>query len=156
MRTDGWAGSSGGLGALLESLSSTPVIARDRHLTVVAANAPARALSPAFQPGVNLLRWLFLSEERHRCDVADELPSILIALLKDSLEQHDEDARFRALVGELVAQNSAFARMWADDARPSSHGGVAGRTTAGITLRFQELRLVDDFEVVLVVLYEDA
>jgi hypothetical protein len=137
-------------------MASVPVFARDRHLTIVASNARARAMSIALQPGTNLLRWFFLSDDQPDCALAPELPDTLVALLHDSLEQHDEDGQFRALVGELAAQNGAFSRIWAGADLAAPHGGVVGKSTAGTTIRFRELRLVDDYELVVVVLYEAA
>jgi hypothetical protein len=157
MRTSGGADRSGSdLTGLLESMASVPVFARDRHLTVVASNARARSMSIALRPGSNLLRWLFLSNDEPDCALSPELPDTLIALLHDSLEQHDEDGQFRALVGELAAQNGAFSRLWANADRTAPHEGVVGQSRAGATIRFRELRLVDDYELVVVVLYEAA
>jgi len=153
MRTDGGTDRpDGDLTDLLESMSSAAVFARDRYLTVVAANARARAVSPALRPGTNLLRWLFLDDDEPRCTLAPDLPDTLVALLHDSLEQHDHDARFRALVGELAARDGSFARIWARSPARASHRGVVGRTPGGTALRFQELRITDDHEVVVVVL----
>jgi hypothetical protein len=88
--------------------------------------------------------------------IAPELPAVMVALLHDSLEQHDADRQFRALVGELASRNGAFSRIWASADRTPSHSGVVGQTNSGAALRFQELRLVDDYELVVVVLYEAA
>jgi hypothetical protein len=155
MRTDGGAGRPrGDLVALLESMASVPVFARDRHLTVIAANARARALSGALRPGSNLLRWAFLGDDRPDCALATDLPAVLVAQLRDSLEQHDEDPAFRALVGELAAHDATFSRIWAAPGRTPPHEGIVGWSPTGAVIRFRELRLVDDHEVVVVVLYE--
>lgn len=155
MRTDGGTGGpTAGLTVLLESMASVPVFARDRHLTVVAANARARALSAALRPGANLLRWAFVDDDRPGCALATDLPAVLVAQLHDSLDQHDEDPSFRALVGELAARSAMFSRLWAAPPGTSPHEGVVGWTPTGTTVRFRELRLVDDHELVVVVLYE--
>jgi hypothetical protein len=155
MRTNGGADHSGeDIAVLLESMGSVPVFARDRHLTVVAANDCARKLSPALHPGSNLLRWLFLGDDEPECAIAPELSAAMVGLLHDSLEQHDADLQFRSLVGELASRNGAFSRIWAGAERSPSHSGPVARTRNGAALRFQELRLIDDYELVVVVLYE--
>ena len=77
------------------------------------------------------------------------------AMLRDSLEQHDEDPRFRELVGELMARSPAFASEWAagrDEPPSVSRGHDVREPPVGrVVLRWgQQLRRQDDHEHVLV------
>lgn len=139
---------------LLRALGRVPAFARDRHLTVSASNASARALSPALVPGLNLAAFVFLSGDG-ACAFAEELRAEVVAILRDSLHQHDQDEAFRALLGELEVKSPGFATLWADERHPAAHGGrIAG--TGRRALYFQELRLVDDYDSTVVVLSSRA
>jgi hypothetical protein len=135
---------------LLDALGRVPAFARDRHLFVVASNRAARALSPAFRPGANLATFVFLGDVGD-CALAEGLQVEVVALLCDSLAQHDDDRRFRALVGELEAKSATFATLWAAQQGPPAHHGAIteSRTRA---LRFHEVRVVNDYELTVVVL----
>ena len=132
-----------------------PVFVRDRHLTVVASNALARAVSPSFDVGINIPRYTFLHGigDVVECD-RGEIISQVAAVLRDSLLQHDPDAQFQKIVGELSANSDDFSQKWADDSR---HADQSGTTTVNnamvgtITLAYQQLHFPDDFELVLVV-----
>ena len=70
------------------------------------------------------------------------------AMLRDSLEQHEEDDGFRRLVGELSSQSILFARTWAHDhRRPARTGEVrfAPASVGPLSMAFQELLIPDDF-----------
>ncbi|MDO9395080.1 MAG: hypothetical protein Q7T71_00900 [Herbiconiux sp.] len=143
------------LRAVLEAWPGTPAFVRDRHLTVVASNELARAVSPGFADGVNLLRFTFLSGEIDRSE--EQWPVIAaqsVGLLRDSLEQHDDDQAFRGLVGELSALSRSFSSAWADENGSVAHSGPVTFATPGrpdLRLVYQELRLPDEHEHVLVV-----
>ena len=47
---------------LLASWRGVPALVRDEHLTVVASNPLARAVSAAFNEGVNIAKYTFLNE----------------------------------------------------------------------------------------------
>lgn len=132
-----------------------PAIAFDRHLDVVAANPIAGAVSASLTVGTNLARFTFLNP--HVEDSVEGWESEAqrtAATLRDSLDRHDEDARFRALLGELMARSSGFADAWA--------AGVGSAPTRGTTivenplvgrlvLHWEQLARPDDPEHVLVV-----
>ncbi|ROP74705.1 hypothetical protein [Curtobacterium sp. PhB115] len=132
-----------------------PAIAFDRHLDVVAANAIAGAVSASLTVGTNLARFTFLNpyvedsvegweSEAHRTAAA----------LRDSLDQHDEDGRFRALLGELMARSNAFALEWAAGAGRAPTEGtttVENPLVGRLVLRWEHVRRPEDLEHVLVV-----
>jgi transcriptional regulator with XRE-family HTH domain len=100
-----------------------PAFAHDRVLEVIVANDFARALSPAFSPGVNLMRAVLLDDElaslyRNRDDAMTRLASYLRA--QAAIPPHDP--RLAELVDELSEASPRFASLWArgDLGAPSS------------------------------------
>jgi len=132
---------------LLTSWRGTPAFARDRYLTVTAANPLARALSPAFAPGVNLLRHVFLSVEpgwEAEHDALLPVTTILAALLRDSLEEYEEDRAFVDLVGELAARSPRFGVLWGRPDLEVRHLATVSfpATPVGpVEMTYQELRM---------------
>lgn len=145
---------------LIESWGGLAAFARSRHLDVLASNALARSLSPAYVPGANLARYTFLhSTVDPDSEVWTNVASDVVALLRDSLEQHEEDATFLALVGELATQSHLFATLWAEPGRPVRRSAtiiIRHDQLGMIALVYQELHISDDFDTVLVVLYPHA
>jgi hypothetical protein len=131
-----------------------PVVVLDRHLDVVAANRIAGAVSASLTVGTNLARFTFLNPYvEESADDWEEAAHRTAAMLRDSLEQHDEDPRFRELVGELMARSPAFATEWAGGDRGPVRRGVTtfeNPLVGRVVLRWEQLRRVDDHEHVLV------
>ena len=149
--TDG-AGARDWLAAAIAGWSGVPALIRDRHLTVIAANPLARALSPSFEPGVNLARFTFLDAARFDRDGShEEFRTQVAAMLRDSLDQHEEDAPFRGLVGELSARSLPFAEAWATEVRARRSGSATFDHTAvgSITLGYRELWIDGTYDDVL-------
>ena len=154
-----------GVREMVVAIGCLPAVVTDRHLTVVTSNALAQALTGAFLPGVNIARYAFLGrqadDEADRNDAeadrndadgaaSGRLDTIaqVAAMLRDSLEQHEEDDGFRRLVGELSSQSILFARTWAHDhRRPARTGEVrfAPASVGPLSMAFQELLIPDDF-----------
>ncbi|WP_127502820.1 helix-turn-helix domain-containing protein [Actinoplanes solisilvae] len=102
-----------GMARLIDQLPM-PAFLQDRYGEVLAANAPARALSPHYHPEVNLIRAVFLEPEdrslRPDWDRATrEAVSGLRAMSADDLE----DPVLAGLVEELSAGSSRFRELWA-------------------------------------------
>lgn len=134
---------------LLRSLRP-PAVVRDRHFDVIAANTAATRLSTALRPGQNLLRRVFLYDQDDQdCLLDDSLPESAVALLRDSLEEHEEDARFAALVGELSARSIRFSELWANASAAVTNTVVV--MSSGAALRFSEHRPVGEYEMTVVV-----
>ncbi|MFJ2369868.1 hypothetical protein [Microbacterium sp. NPDC087665] len=134
------------LRARVESLADRPALIRDRHLTVLASNTMARALSPGFDEGVNLARYAFIDAVDHAGDAGwYESTSQIAAMLRDSLDIHRDDAPFRRIVGELSARSPQFSVAWADEAAPARQGEVTFVDTAvgDLTLVYREEWLDD-------------
>jgi hypothetical protein len=147
-----------GVRALIDGWHHVPAVLRDRHLTVVASNALARALSPSFAEGTNLARFTFLdaaSYEDERCWT--ETAEQVAAMLRDSLDQHEEDGPFRRLVGELSAKSARFSRAWASEDRPEPTGAATfvGTAAGDLRLQYRHLWVDEAHDDVLVVWHGD-
>ncbi|MDO9394998.1 MAG: hypothetical protein Q7T71_00485 [Herbiconiux sp.] len=114
-----------GIAAMLSSWTGVPALLCDRHLTVLASNAAARALSPGFAEGVNLARFTFLEPDVNRDHhMYDTAANQVAALLRESLDEYHGDAAFRAIVGDLSVLSLDFATAWADDSLAARASGV--------------------------------
>lgn len=139
---------------LLDSFASTPAFVRDRYLTVLESNRMARAVSPDFAVGVNLVRAAFLETERHS---ADEHPSIsaghLTGVLRQSLADHELDEDFESIVGELSRRSASFLSAWADgSSRDSTDTFTFPHTAVGpVTLEYEQLAIPNHFDQTLVI-----
>lgn len=141
----------------LEPLHDLPAFVRDRHLTVIASNALARALSPAFAEGVNLARFAFLETADQPDDSCRDAGEQIAAMLRTSLDLHRQDESFRRLVGELSARSARFSVAWATEVASARTGRVTfGETAAGpLTLTYREHWLDPDGSRTLVVFDSD-
>jgi hypothetical protein len=129
------------LRAHVESFAGAPVLVRDRHLTVLASNALARAISPAFAEGVNLARYAFVDSADYAGAVGwDAATTQIAAMLRESLDRHREDDPFRRIVGELSAMSAPFSEAWAAEAAPARQGVVTflGTAVGDLRLAYRE------------------
>jgi transcriptional regulator with XRE-family HTH domain len=111
---------------LLDSWTQTPAYVQGRHLDVLASNAIARALSPMFVPGGNVLRATFLDPEVHELLPGWETKvQTLVASLRAMVGPDVDDPRLMELVGELSVKSPVFARLWSrHDVRPQPGHGI--------------------------------
>jgi DNA-binding XRE family transcriptional regulator len=104
-----------------------PAFVQGRFMDVLAANASARALSPQYRPGVNLLRAVFTDprdRELHQDweRATEEAVSGLRALAGVDLDH----PTLTELVGELSERSERFRRLWA---RQDVRGKVGGTSS---------------------------
>jgi transcriptional regulator with XRE-family HTH domain len=93
---------------LIASWPNTPAFVHGRRLDVLAANPLALAFSPAFSPGVNLVRALFLNPElRNLYGDWERVAGSFVARLRAMVGADVEDPR----LGELVAELSGRSEM---------------------------------------------
>jgi transcriptional regulator with XRE-family HTH domain len=90
-----------------------PAIVANRYRDVVAANPLARALSPEFTPGQNLIRWRFLNPAAREFYVNwDEATEIAVSALRELSGHCPLDPRMRALIAELSDASPRFRELW--------------------------------------------
>ncbi|MEH1165538.1 helix-turn-helix transcriptional regulator [Micromonospora sp. CPCC 205539] len=99
---------------LIDGWTSNPAYVQTRFFDVVAVNTLAAALSPSYQPGVNLLEAVFLdpAEQALRRDW-DEMTEEGVASLRAHTGPETNDPRLVELVGELSVRSERFRRLWA-------------------------------------------
>jgi transcriptional regulator with XRE-family HTH domain len=102
-----------GADELIDQLPFSAIVA-NRYLDVLAANPIARALSPEFAVGENLLRWRLLDPAAREFYVDwDEATENLVSGLREVAVGDLDDPRLRALIDELAAGSQRFRNLWA-------------------------------------------
>jgi transcriptional regulator with XRE-family HTH domain len=91
-----------------------PAYVTGRYFDVLAANPLARALSPNFAPGRNLLRQVFLDPGDRELHLDWERATAgVVGGLRAVTGTDPEDPRLAALVGELSIRSDRFRTLWA-------------------------------------------
>jgi transcriptional regulator with XRE-family HTH domain len=102
-----------GIAELIDQLPM-PAFVTGRFLDVLAANGIARALSPSFTPGRNVVRQLFLDPGDRELHVDWEGATAgLVGGLRAAAGADPDDPYVAALVGELSIQSDRFRTLWA-------------------------------------------
>ncbi len=147
-----------GIQQLLDGWSGAAAFVRDRRFDVLASNALARALSPFYDAGHNLLRDTFL-DPAARTFFADwpTIAAQAVAGLREEAGAHVGDPALAALVEEL-SSDPDFRALWArHDVRAVR--GEAKRvfhpTAGAMTLSRQVLTLPDAGGLVLLAYYAE-
>ena len=99
---------------LIDSWPTTAAYVLGRGSTVLAANAPARALSPHFAAGATPLRALFL--DSHLRDLYRDWDAVTVkavAHLRSTTAGTRDDPRVVTLIGELSLHSDRFRELWA-------------------------------------------
>lgn len=114
-----------GVAQLIQELT-VPAFVQGRLMDVLASNSLARALSPQYRPGVNLLRAAFLDpadRELHQDwdRATEESVSGLRALAGADLD----DPRLNELVGDLSLRSERFRQLWARQDVRQKVGGTS-------------------------------
>jgi transcriptional regulator with XRE-family HTH domain len=90
-----------------------PAVLVNRYRDVLAANALARALSPEFTPGQNLLRWRLLEPAaREYYADWDEATEIVVSGLRQLSGSCPMDPSMRQLILELSDASPRFRELW--------------------------------------------
>lgn len=138
---------------LVHSWTHTPAVLVDRHLDVLVSNPIARALSASFVESTNLAQFTFLHPDvRRDAECWDETTTQVAALLRDSLDQHEEDRAFLAIVGELSAKSWDFPGAWAQRGRAKPTGTATFFDTGvgDIRLGYHLTRVPENFDDTLI------
>ena len=100
------------LAEVIEQIS-IPAILVNRYLDVLAANPIARALSPGFAPGQNVLRWRLLDPAARELYVDwDDATELVANGLRELSGAYPNDPRMQALIAELSAASARFRELW--------------------------------------------
>jgi transcriptional regulator with XRE-family HTH domain len=98
---------------LIDQLS-LPAFVAGRCLDCLASNQVARALSPNFTPGRNLIRALFLDPAERQLHLDwDDAAAGVVGGLRQVAGGEASDPRLATLVAELRASSLRFASLWA-------------------------------------------
>ena len=127
--------------SLLGSWPEQAAIVLGRYRDVLAANPLATALNPAFRPGVNLLRFVFLEPAAHEIyPDREEVARDGVAALRANVGGDVDDPRLAELVGELSVRSAEFRTMWARHdvhAKPSGTKRFRSPLVGPVALRFE-------------------
>jgi transcriptional regulator with XRE-family HTH domain len=105
---------------LIDGWPNNPAYVQNKYTDVLAVNALARALSPNYRVGVNLLRAVLLdpAERLLRRDW-ENLTEEGVAAFRAEAGSDVDDPRLMEIVGELSVRSERFRQLWArHDVRP--------------------------------------
>jgi transcriptional regulator with XRE-family HTH domain len=131
---------------LLEAWPQTPAYVSGRRMDVLAVNALATALNPAYVPGNNLVRWALLNEAAARALYPDfeTIAANAVAWLRATVGPDLDDPQLIELVGELSLKSELFRRLWArHDVLEKSDGNarVTHPLVGALELRYETFTL---------------
>lgn len=149
-----------GLQTLIDNWHQTPAYIQNRQMTILAANAMARALSPFFVPGINHMRAVFLEPGlRDWIKNWDDVTAILTSWLRYNIaEDNSADPELQSLIGELSIASQRFRTLWArQEVRQKTTGpAVIDHPQVGLLeLRYRTFVLPDTRQV-LVTYYAES
>jgi hypothetical protein len=102
-----------GIAQLVEQLPM-PAFVTGWYLDVLASNPSARALSPNFTPGRNVLRQVFLDPHDRELHLDWERATAgVVGGLRQTAGTDPDDPRLAALVGEMSLRSERFRTLWA-------------------------------------------
>lgn len=100
--------------AMLVEQLPLPAFVTGRRFDILAANATAIALNPAFTPGGNVLRRLFLDPDQRELNLDwDRATASLVGGLRERAGADSDDPQLAAVVGELSLRSDRFRTLWA-------------------------------------------
>jgi transcriptional regulator with XRE-family HTH domain len=100
------------LAEVIEQISM-PAVLVNRYQDVLAANPLARALSPGFAPGQNVLRWRLLDPAARELYVDwDEATEQVVNGLREFSGPCPNDPRMQAFIDELSSASARFRELW--------------------------------------------
>lgn len=113
--------------SLIDSWPLNPTYVQGRRITILAANPMARALTPLFSTGVNLVRAMFLDPEVPSfVRNWDAISAMLVAYLRFLVVEEDvTDPGLQSLIGELSIGSARFRTLWArQDVKQKTTGPI--------------------------------
>jgi transcriptional regulator with XRE-family HTH domain len=138
----------------LQSWQSIPACVQNPYMDVLAANPPARALSPGYLPGGNLVRSAFLGDTlRHLYADWNEMAARAVSGLRALTVDRTDDSHLRDLVEELRQGSPEFEKLWQrHDASPPPSGWVdmTHPVVGPLRLRYDRLAIIESPGLLLV------
>ena len=90
-----------------------PAVVVNRYRDVLAANPIARALSPGFEVGQNLPRWVFVDPtSKQLFPDWDRVTALTVRDLRQGSADDPDDPRLLALISELSSASERFRQLW--------------------------------------------
>ncbi|MFF9458576.1 helix-turn-helix domain-containing protein [Streptomyces flaveolus] len=143
-----------GIHQLVMSHPDAPAFVHGRYTDVLIANPLARALSPCYTPGTNLLRAAFLDPQfRELHQDWESTARSFVASVRALAGPECEDPRLTELVGELAVRSQEFRRLWArHDVRVRTSGVTCldHPQVGPLRLGFEKLALIGTDQVLVV------
>ena len=145
-----------GVQSLIDGWVSNPAYVQGRRMTVLAANPLARALSPVFAPGVNLLSATFLDPEMGPTFLRnwDAIAAVMAASARCMVgAENAADPEIVTLIGELSVASQRFRMLWArHDVKQKTTGpGLFNHPQLGpLDLHYRTLVLPETCQVITV------
>jgi transcriptional regulator with XRE-family HTH domain len=103
-----------------------PAFVVGRYLDVLASNSLARALSPNFTPGRNVLRQLFLDPSDRELHLDwERVTASVVGGLRLAVGAECEDPQVAVLIGELSIRSDRFRTLWARADVGHRHDGTS-------------------------------
>jgi transcriptional regulator with XRE-family HTH domain len=103
-----------GVQTFIDTWVLTPAYVQDRSMTVVAANAMARALVPYFTPPTNLLRAVFLDPEAPaHLRNWDAVTLVLVSWLRYLVAEDSGDPELNSHIVAVNVASQRFRTLWA-------------------------------------------
>ncbi|BCJ38617.1 transcriptional regulator [Actinocatenispora thailandica] len=147
---------------LIDSMSATPVVAHNRWLDVLAANALGRALfdlvydsptrrSHTAPPNLALFVFLDPAAEDFYADL-DAAATVCVRTLRAQAAETPHDKRLTQLIGELSTRSEDFRARWAAHnvgKHRTGHKTIRHREVGELHLGFEELTLDSTPSIVL-------
>jgi transcriptional regulator with XRE-family HTH domain len=111
--------------ALLDSWELTPAFICDHRLTVLSSNPIARALSPMFDGGTNIVRAMYLDANTYRMiRNAAAVEGVVTAWAKKLTAGEPRDASWTRTLSEISQQRPQFRDVWESDVDPAGKGDL--------------------------------
>jgi transcriptional regulator with XRE-family HTH domain len=122
-----------------------PAVVVNRYRDVLAANPIARALSPGYEVGQNIPRWLFVDPtSKQLFPDWDDAAAVTVRLLREGSADDPGDPRLCALISELSSASERFKQLWeqADVGSPKAIGHFRHPEVGDLYLTHTQLHLV--------------
>jgi transcriptional regulator with XRE-family HTH domain len=111
------------LAGLLDSWPMTAAFVCDSQLTVLASNPIARAVSPMFAGGTNVLQAMYLDPNAYEMiRNTAEVQAVTAAWAKKLAADHPHDASWTRLLDKISDLEPGFRKAWSRDVAPAGDG----------------------------------